>query len=237
MRQITYHQRVKNVLQRIAQNDVQYISFDDFLDRVGDSQLLDTGRKGSRLKQYVSKSIARECRAGRIRVEGLCNSNRKLVFTAQGMRYFQRYALHTLHDENSREFQRLTVRKLRNDTKALNDRLHEIREILTNGQADQTRTIVYFEDIPSAIQTRQGRYDISTIHPHQQVKALEMGRVLTEGAEFVMRSVCLDLTGHRVTLPRRRNGHGTLAERQLSLEGTKIWKAPVVNTPDPAGTC
>ncbi|KAJ3005287.1 hypothetical protein NUW54_g4406 [Trametes sanguinea] len=148
---ITYHQRLKNVLQAAAQNEVPFIWLDDLLDQVSDSQLLDTGKQGSRLKERVLMALARERRAGRVKVERLPNCRSKLSLTSRGLRYFLRHASHCLVDEHSIEFKRLTVRQLRRDTKVLNAVLYEIHQLIFG--EDRTSTTKTFEDLPVAVTT------------------------------------------------------------------------------------
>ncbi|KAI0666486.1 hypothetical protein C8Q78DRAFT_994880 [Trametes maxima] len=143
-------ERVLNALAVIARNKHSSVSLSDLVEKVKDSIVLDLLPLNSGVKARVLKALKVERLARRIKLVQGQRGAVMLYLTPYGLRYFWTYGAVVVYEKDEAMFQRLTIKELRKETRALDSVLLEIRDILREYHPRYS-SLSNVEDIPDIV--------------------------------------------------------------------------------------
>ncbi|KAI9061945.1 hypothetical protein FKP32DRAFT_1604436 [Trametes sanguinea] len=137
---------IQRILSVLAKDDMESVSYTEFVERVKDSLLLDCIKPSPLVDFYVRKALKRERLAARVK---LVPGSNEIVMTASGFRYYQGFGVLRLMDRSDRRFNRLTIAQLRKETKSLDAVISDIAGVLRGN--DHWPVDSSAEDIPTIV--------------------------------------------------------------------------------------
>ncbi|KAI0657555.1 hypothetical protein C8Q70DRAFT_934899 [Cubamyces menziesii] len=160
MPSVNYQRRVQTVLSILAKNDGNTILFDDLVDRVNDSIILEGEgkRAGPRAEFFILKALKRERLAARVKVARDRRNNVVVTLSSSGFQYFQHFDTLNVLDHRGSKFRKLTTAQLQKETRTLEGVLGEVLKVI--------RT------------SRDGSYAATTIHELPDIVAEIVGKVV-----------------------------------------------------------